>query len=253
MWRCRLPTGAGAYRRSCCRSCSASSLGSHGADAASSHASGMDGSGLGLGHLQGDRGGPRGPHPGRERRTGPGSEASPSPCPRWTSRGRPLTRRSSSSAFSGTDGAGPGKRARVLAVDDDPQALRYIRDVLTRRRATRPIVTGDPADVPRLMEEERTPSGAAGPGAAGHRRHRADERSPQDSRRAGDLPVGLRSGRERGLPGPGHAGASDYMVKPFSPTELAARIRAALLKPAGGVPRRADRILRRMETCSSTT
>ena len=28
--------------------------------------------GAGPGHLQGDRGGPRGPHPGRERRAGPG-------------------------------------------------------------------------------------------------------------------------------------------------------------------------------------
>ena len=39
------------------------------------------------------------------------------------------------------------------------------------------------------------PPGAAGPGAAGRRRHRADGTGPGDSRRAGDLPVGLRPGR----------------------------------------------------------
>ena len=43
---------------------------------------------------------------------------------------------------------------RLLAVDDDPQALRYIRDVLTRAGYA-PVVTGDPADVPRLMAEHK--------------------------------------------------------------------------------------------------
>ena len=42
----------------------------------------------------------------------------------------------------------------VLAVDDDPQALRYVRDVLTRAGYA-PIATGDPAKVPRLMAEEK--------------------------------------------------------------------------------------------------
>ena len=46
---------------------------------------------------------------------------------------------------------------RVLAVDDDPQALRYVRDALTRAGFA-PIVTGDPEDVPRLMKEERPPT-----------------------------------------------------------------------------------------------
>ena len=45
-------------------------------------------------------------------------------------------------------------RVRVLAVDDDPQALRYIRDVLTRAGYA-PVATGDPADVPRLMAEHQ--------------------------------------------------------------------------------------------------
>ena len=45
-------------------------------------------------------------------------------------------------------------KLRILAVDDDPQALRYVRDALTKAGYV-PIVTGDPQDVPRLMEEEK--------------------------------------------------------------------------------------------------
>ena len=42
---------------------------------------------------------------------------------------------------------------RILAVDDDPQALRYIRDALAKAGYA-VIATLDPGDVPRLMEEE---------------------------------------------------------------------------------------------------
>ena len=45
------------------------------------------------------------------------------------------------------------ERVRVLAVDDDPQALRYVRDTLARA-GYQPVVTGDPGEVLRLMEEE---------------------------------------------------------------------------------------------------
>ena len=40
---------------------------------------------------------------------------------------------------------GAGERVRVLAVDDDPQALRYIRDALSRAGYA-PVVTGDPEE-----------------------------------------------------------------------------------------------------------
>ena len=46
------------------------------------------------------------------------------------------------------------ERVRVLAVDDDPQALRYVRDALSAA-GYRPVVTGDPEEALRLMEEER--------------------------------------------------------------------------------------------------
>ena len=46
------------------------------------------------------------------------------------------------------------QRVRVLAVDDGPKALRYLRDVLPSAGYA-PIVSGDPADVPRPMAEHR--------------------------------------------------------------------------------------------------
>ena len=44
------------------------------------------------------------------------------------------------------------ERTRVLAVDDDPRALRYIRHALTKA-GYEPVVTADPQEVPRLMKE----------------------------------------------------------------------------------------------------
>ena len=87
-------------------------------------------------------------------------------------------------------------KVRVLAVDDNPQDLRYVRDVLTRAGYA-PIATGDPADVPRLMDEEKPHLVLLDMVLPGERRHRADERHPQDGGRAGHLPVGLRPGRDR--------------------------------------------------------
>ena len=42
----------------------------------------------------------------------------------------------------------------MLAVDDDPQALRHVRDALARLDYT-PIVTGNPEEALRLLESER--------------------------------------------------------------------------------------------------
>ncbi len=139
--------------------------------------------------------------------------------------------------------AGPGgsrapaqRQVRVLAVDDDPQALRYIRDTLTRAGYA-PIVTGDPADIDRLMAQERPhlvlldlvlPD-----------RDGIDVMS--DIHRTADIPVVFLSayGHDETVARAFDMGAADYVVKPFSPTELAARIRAALrrrLEPLEGEP-----------------
>ena len=46
------------------------------------------------------------------------------------------------------------EQVRVLAVDDDPQALRHVRDALVKSDYT-PIVTAYPEEVLRLVEEKR--------------------------------------------------------------------------------------------------
>ena len=121
----------------------------------------------------------------------------------------------------------PGSRVRVLAVDDDPQALRYVRDVLAGAGYA-PIVTGDPAEVPRLMTEEKPHLVLLDlvlPGSDGIE-------LMQDVLNAADVPVIFLSvyGQDETIARALDRGASDYVVKPFSPTELTARIRAALRK-----------------------
>ncbi len=122
--------------------------------------------------------------------------------------------------------AGWGK-VRILAVDDDPQTLRYVRNVLTRAGYV-PIVTGDPADVPRLLTENRPHLALldmALPGSDG-------VALMNDILKAVDVPVIFLSayGQDENVARALDMGAADYVVKPFSPTELAARIRAALRK-----------------------
>ena len=120
-------------------------------------------------------------------------------------------------------------RVRVLAVDDDPQALRYVRDALAKAGYL-PIVTGDPDEVPRLMEEERPHLVLLDlmlPGSDGIELMRSILRSA-------DVPVIFVSvyGQEEVIARAFDMGAADYVVKPFSPTELVARIRAVLRRRA---------------------
>ena len=125
------------------------------------------------------------------------------------------------------------ERVRVLVVDDDPQALRYGRDVLTRAGYA-PIVTADPAEVPRLMAEEKPhlvlldlvlPD-------------RDGIELMNDIRRMADVPVIFVSvyGQDDTVARALDMGAADYLVKPFTQTELAARIRAALRKQVEPFP-----------------
>ena len=121
--------------------------------------------------------------------------------------------------------AGAGERVRVLAVDDDPQALRYVRDALSKSGYT-PVVTGDPEEALRLVAEEKPDLVLLDlvlPGTDGIE-------LMKDILRAGDVPVIFLSayGRDKLVARAFDMGAADYVVKPFSPTELLARIRAAL-------------------------
>ena len=121
------------------------------------------------------------------------------------------------------------QRTRILAVDDDPQMLWYVRHTLSEAGYTT-IVTGDPEEVDRLVEVEKPHLillDVALPGTSGFE---LMKRIPGIT----DAPVMFLSGRAsdqdiaQGL----EMGAADYIVKPFSPTELVARIKAALRKRA---------------------
>ena len=125
------------------------------------------------------------------------------------------------------------EQVRILAVDDDPQALRYIRDALVKSGYA-VVATGDPDDVPRIMEEEKPHLVLLDlmlPGVEGTELMR-------DIKHAGDLPVIFVSayGQDRLVAGAFEMGADDYVVKPFSPTELVARIRAALRRRTTSEP-----------------
>ena len=121
------------------------------------------------------------------------------------------------------------ERPRILCVDDDPQTLRYVRDALTRAGYA-PVVTGDPEEVSRLMKEEAPRLVLLDlvlPDSDGIELMRA-------VREIADVPVIFLSayGQDEVIARAFDLGAADYVVKPFSPTELAARIRAALRRRA---------------------
>ena len=112
----------------------------------------------------------------------------------------------------------------MLAVDDDPQALRYIRDALVRTGYT-PIVTADPEEALRLVAEERPHLVLLDLVLPG-----VDGMALMKDIAASDVPVIFLSahGQEHLVARALDEGAADYLVKPSSPVELAARIRLAL-------------------------
>ena len=125
------------------------------------------------------------------------------------------------------------EQSRILVVDDDDQALRYIRDALVKSGYVA-IATGDPEDVPRLVEEEKPHLVLLDlmlPGVDG-----IDLMKELVSVR--DVPVIFVSayGQDHLVAKAFEMGADDYVVKPFSPTELVARIRAALRRRTTAEP-----------------
>ena len=117
------------------------------------------------------------------------------------------------------------ERVRVLAVDDDPNDLRYVRDTLIESGYD-PVVTGEPEEALCLMEAERPDLVLLDlmlPGTDGIE-------LLKDILDVADVPVIFLSayGREEVVARAFETGAVDYVVKPFSPTELAARIKSAL-------------------------
>ena len=116
-------------------------------------------------------------------------------------------------------------RGRILVVDDDPHTLRYVRDILSDAGYA-PLATGEPGEVPGIIRAERPRLVLLDlilPGTDGIELMR---RTPE----LADLPVIFISvyGRDETIAKALEAGAVDYVVKPFSPTELVARVQAAL-------------------------
>ena len=127
-------------------------------------------------------------------------------------------------------GSPPAGREAVLVVDDDPRTLRFVRDALAQAGYA-PLVTGDPEELPRLVRTERPCMVLLDlmlPGADGIE---LMEIVPE----LADVPVIFISayGRDETVARALEKGAADYLVKPFSATELTARIQAALRKRAG--------------------
>ena len=114
--------------------------------------------------------------------------------------------------------------ARILAVDDDPMTLRYLRDALSKAGYF-PTVTTDPDEALRLVASERPTSSCWTllPGSDGIELMRS-------ILNMADVPVVFLSayGRDEVIAQAFEAGATDYMVKPFSATELVARVRSAM-------------------------
>ena len=120
-------------------------------------------------------------------------------------------------------------QTRILAVDDDSRTLQHVREVLAAADYS-PVVTGDPRDVLRLVEEEQPRLVLLDlllPGTDSLELMKAVQKRA-------DVPVILlsASGDDELIAAALDRGAADYLVKPFSPTELTARIRAALRRRA---------------------
>ena len=140
--------------------------------------------------------------------------------------------RAASSRPATTLGEG-AERPRILVVDDDPQMLRYVRDALADAGYA-PVVTGNHAELSRIIRGERPALVLLDlvlPGTDGIKLMEADSE-------LADLPVIFISGygRDDTIAQALEAGAEDYLVKPFSPTELVARVRAALRRRTASEP-----------------
>ena len=114
---------------------------------------------------------------------------------------------------------------RILVVDDDPQTLRFVRDALSRAGYA-PLVTGAPEEIPQLIRTESPQLVLLDLLLPGDDGIELLGRVPELS----DQPVIFISayGRDETVARALESGAADYIVKPFSPTELVARVRAAL-------------------------
>ena len=117
------------------------------------------------------------------------------------------------------------KKTPILVVDDDPETLRYVRAVLSDSGYA-PIVTADPEELSRILRSESPRLVLLDLMLPGTDGIELMGRVPELE----DIPVVFISayGRDETIARALESGAVDYIVKPFSPTELVARVRAAL-------------------------
>ena len=131
---------------------------------------------------------------------------------------------------SRSPGNGP-EPACILVVDDDPNTLRSVRDTLASAGYAT-VATGDPRELPRLLRAEKPRLVLLDlmlPGTGGME---LMEHVPELAE--GEVPVIFISayGGDETVAKALTMGAADYVVKPFSPTELTARVRAVLRRRA---------------------
>ena len=125
------------------------------------------------------------------------------------------------------------ERPPILVVDDDPQTLRFVRDALEQAGYS-PVVTGDHHELPRIIKAQKPHLILLDlilPGADGIE-------LMESVTEMADLPVIFISayGRDETIAKALERGAVDYIVKPFSATELTARVRATLRRRTEPAP-----------------
>ena len=130
-------------------------------------------------------------------------------------------------------GEGRQQQTSILVVDDDPHMLHYVRDALVAAGYV-PVLTGDPREVADLVSTHKPQLVLLDlvlPETDGIE-------LMQSIPALGDRPVIFISGygRDEMIARALELGAADYIVKPFSPTELTARVRAALRRRTGAEP-----------------
>ena len=137
-----------------------------------------------------------------------------------------------------TGGAAPSRQGRsrdggrstpILVLDDDPQHLRFVRDTLANAGYA-PLVSADHRNLSQIISAE-SPALVL----LDLMLHGTDGIMLMETvSEMADVPVIFLSGydREETIARALDAGAEDYILKPCSPTELVARVRAALRRRA---------------------
>ena len=121
------------------------------------------------------------------------------------------------------------EQERILAVVDDPQIQRFVQDALSGAGYI-PVVTGNPDEANRLINEKKPRLVLLDLVLSGIDGFEVMKSITETT----DAPIIFLSGygRDRTIAEALEMGAADYIVKPFSPTELVARITTALRRKA---------------------